>query len=277
VLQNIKDCTVTQPAGRNLRDAQLQLNGDATHNTPTKAQARQSACTPVFGPAYGCQQTIYTVDAQPTSRSLVETVVYDGPAATPDTSDTDHGHYWIGGADGRDGRWALQHGPSYPDIVWDFFSRHSSGPPPDVPVITLLGANPLQLLRGTAFSDPGATAQDLQDGAVPVQADCSQVQPNQNGSYACGYRATDSAGNTSTATRTVVVADATACKKASGAPGAHIAARRAGYGGFFNLRALASGDQVDIGFAFDYVFAKVTLYQREGSAWLTQPPAGCAT
>jgi len=200
VLQNNKDCTVVQPAGRNLRDAQLQLNGDAAHNTPTKAQARQRACTPVFGSAYGCQQTIYTTDAQATSRSLVETVFYDGPAATPDTSDTDHGHYWIGGADGRDGRWALQHGPSYPDIVWEFFSRQTSG------------------------------------DATPTPA----------------------------------------CNKASGAPGAHIAAGRAGYGGFFNSRALSLGDQVDIGFAFDYFFAKVTLYQREGGAWFAQPPAGCA-
>ena len=97
VLQNQQDCTVIQPAGRNLRDAQLLLNGDAAHNTPAKAQARQAACTPVFGADYGCQQVAYTVDAQPGSRSLVETVFFAGPTATPDTTDTDHGHYWIGG------------------------------------------------------------------------------------------------------------------------------------------------------------------------------------
>ena len=133
VLQNNRDCTVIQPAGRNLRDAQLLLNGDAGHDTPAEAQALQRACTVVFGnDGYGCQQTIYTVDGRAGSRSLVETVFYDGPVATPDPGDTDHGHYWIGGADGRDGRWALQHGPSYPDIVWDFFARNAADvrPPP---------------------------------------------------------------------------------------------------------------------------------------------------
>jgi poly(hydroxyalkanoate) depolymerase family esterase len=136
VLQNNQDCTVIQPAGRNLRDAQLLLNGDASHNSPAEAQAQQRACTPANGPGYNCQQVFYTVDAQPGSRSLVETVFYNGPTATPDPGDTDHGHYWIGGQDGRDGRWALQRGPSYPDIVWDFFSRHAadtSGPPPPPP------------------------------------------------------------------------------------------------------------------------------------------------
>jgi poly(hydroxyalkanoate) depolymerase family esterase len=136
VLQNNQDCTVIQPAGRNLRDAQLLLNGDASHNSPAQAQAQQRACTPANGPGYNCQQVFYTVDAQPGSRSLVETVFYNGPTATPDPGDTDHGHYWIGGQDGRDGRWALQRGPSYPDIVWDFFSRHAadtSGPPPPPP------------------------------------------------------------------------------------------------------------------------------------------------
>src|SRR5688572_13031026 len=136
VLQNNQDCTVIQPAGRNLRDAQLLLNGDASHNSPAEAQAQQRACTPANGPGYNCQQVFYTVDAQPGSRSLVETVFYSGPTATPDPGDTDHGHYWIGGQAGRDGRWALQRGPSYPDIVWDFFARHAadtSGPPPPPP------------------------------------------------------------------------------------------------------------------------------------------------
>ncbi|OUM00877.1 extracellular catalytic domain type 1 short-chain-length polyhydroxyalkanoate depolymerase, partial [Variovorax sp. JS1663] len=137
VLQNNGDCTVIQPAGRNLRDAQLQLNGDTGHDTPAEALAQQRACTPVNGSGYGCQQSFYTVDARVGSRSLVETVFYDGPTATPDPGDTDHGHYWIGGAQGRDGKWALQRGPSYPDIVWDFFSRHASeggtAPPPPPP------------------------------------------------------------------------------------------------------------------------------------------------
>jgi poly(hydroxyalkanoate) depolymerase family esterase len=282
VLQNNQDCTVVQPAGRNLRDAQLLLNGDAAHDTPAEALATQRACTPVFGAGYGCQQLFYTVDGRPGSRSLVETVFYDGPTATPDTGDTDHGHYWIGGQDGRDGRWALQRGPSYPDIVWDFFSRHAAGVPPtgSAPIITLLGPNPLFMVRGQAFSDPGATAQDAQDGSLPVQADCASVDINRAGSYTCTYRATDSAGNTSTATRTVTVSDSGppggACKVVSATPGAHIGAGRAVLGGLFNLRALSTGDRRDIGFAWDFYALRVSLYEGEPGRWFAQRPVGCS-
>jgi len=208
VLQNNQDCTVLQLAGRNLRDAQLQLNGDAAHGTPAAALAQQRPCTPVNGPDYSCQQSFYTVDARPGSRSLVETVFYSGPLATPDPSDTDRGHYWIGGPSGRDGRWALQRGPSYPDIVWDFFSRHvadNSGPAPPPP-------------------------------PPPAPPSCANVVA---------------------------------------APGAHIAAGRATYGGLFGLHALSTGDQRDIGYAWDYVFSRVGLYQDASRRWFAQPPAGC--
>ncbi|MBT2300727.1 PHB depolymerase family esterase [Variovorax paradoxus] len=164
VLQNNQDCTVIQPAGRNLRDAQLLLNGDALHNSPPEAQAQQRACTPANGPDYNCQQVFYTVDAQPGSRSLVETVFYNGPTATPDPGDTDHGHYWIGGQGGRDGRWALQRGPSYPDIVWDFFSRHAadtSGPPPPPPPPPPSGCNTVNAAPGAHVSAGRAVAGGL--------------------------------------------------------------------------------------------------------------------
>ncbi len=282
VLQNNADCTVVQPAGRNLRDAQLQLNGDAAHDTPAEAQARQRACTPFFGDNYACQQTFYTGTGQAASRSLVETVFYNGPAATPNTSDTDHGHYWIAGQGGRDGPWALQHGPSYPDIVWDFFSRHpartQTPPIGQAPVITVLGANPLTLVRGQAFNDPGATAQDPEDGSVPVQADCSSVNVNQAGKYTCTYRATDSAGNHVSATRSVVVSDPAGqpCKVVTAAPGTHLSAGRAVNGGLLNLRALSSGDARDIGYAWDFFFVQASLYEGSGGRWFVQRPAGCA-
>ena len=132
VLQNRGDCTVLAQAGERLRDAQLKLNGDAAHDTP----AEEQACSPVFGADYGCRHARYTVDGQPGSRSLVETIFYNGPTATPSTGDTDHGHYWIGGEQGLDGNWALRQGPSYPDIVWSFFARHAradGGTPPPPP------------------------------------------------------------------------------------------------------------------------------------------------
>jgi len=195
---------------------------------------------------------------------------------TPDPSDKDHGHYWIGGEHGRDGPYGLRRGPSYPDIVWDFFARHAGGPPVNVPVITLLGNNPLALPQGATFADPGATAQDAEDGSLAVLADCASVNTGRAGTYQCSYRATDSAGHTSTATRSVVVGGGTTtCIKQGGAPGMHVIAGRAVSGGPFGLRALASGDQQDVGFAYDYFFTDVTMYRGEGELWFVQPPAGC--
>ena len=108
VLQNNKDCVVAQPAGTNLRDAHLQVFGDSAHNTADKARMEQHACTPVFRVDYGCRQTVYSGDGG--ARSLVETVFYDGPAATPNPNDMDLGHYWIGGEKGNEGRYAMQPG-----------------------------------------------------------------------------------------------------------------------------------------------------------------------
>ncbi len=138
VLQNTGDCTVLPTAGIQLRDAQLALNGDAVRATEAAARARDQACAPVHRQGFGCRHLAYTAEARAGSRSIVETVFYDGPIETPDGSDTDHGHYWVGGSEGRDGRWSLRTGPSYPDIVWDFFARHPvdapAGPvPPPVP------------------------------------------------------------------------------------------------------------------------------------------------
>jgi hypothetical protein len=65
------------------------------------------------------------------------------------------------------------------------------------------------------------------------------------------------------------------CNKVSAAPGAHIRAGRAAHGGFFWLRAVAKGDRRDIGYAYDYFFSSVPLYEGKHSLWYSQPPAGC--
>ncbi|WP_204162213.1 PHB depolymerase family esterase [Variovorax sp. WS11] len=207
VLQNNVDCTVIQPAGRNLRDAQLQLNGDAAHDTPAEALARQRPCTPVNGPDYACQQSFYTVDAQPGSRSLVETVFYNGPTATPARGDTDHGHYWIGGQAGRDGNWPLQRAE---------LSGHRVG-------FLLAPCGRYRRPRTPPPPPPPAAAQ-LHQRWSP--------------------------------------------RRAHGAG-------RATLGGFFNLRAISTGDLRDIGFAWDYFFTSVALHQGADGRWFVQPPAGC--
>ncbi|MDD5699946.1 MAG: DUF5011 domain-containing protein [Candidatus Nanoarchaeia archaeon] len=73
------------------------------------------------------------------------------------------------------------------------------------PVITINGANPVSVLIRTTYVDAGATAIDNVDGVVPVTANTSNVNINVIGTYTVIYTATDSSGNTATATRTVNV------------------------------------------------------------------------
>jgi hypothetical protein len=77
------------------------------------------------------------------------------------------------------------------------------------PVVTLLGPDPLTIEVGSTFTDPGATALDETDGAVEVSAS-GEVNTAIPGNYTITYTATDAAGNTATATRTVTVVDVTA-------------------------------------------------------------------
>src|SRR5439155_1313268 len=77
-----------------------------------------------------------------------------------------------------------------------------------LPVVTLLGANPLTNECHTAFVDPGATASDTCAGPRAVVTN-STVNPNATGVYTIGYSATDPSGNAGTNTRTVYVVDTT--------------------------------------------------------------------
>ena len=72
------------------------------------------------------------------------------------------------------------------------------------PVVTLIGSASITVELGGTFSDPGATA----DTGESVSASGS-VNTSQVGSYLITYSATDSSGNTGTATRTVNVVDTT--------------------------------------------------------------------
>jgi len=72
------------------------------------------------------------------------------------------------------------------------------------PIITITGANPLQVAINTTFIDPGATAIDNVDGSVPVISSGS-VDTSTIGSYDITYTSSDNSGNTSTAIRIVNV------------------------------------------------------------------------
>jgi len=66
------------------------------------------------------------------------------------------------------------------------------------PVITLNGPNPLSVLQGGTFNDPGATATDNNDGNISGSISTSgTVNTSTVGAYAVTYTVTDSAGNMS--------------------------------------------------------------------------------
>jgi autotransporter-associated beta strand protein len=72
------------------------------------------------------------------------------------------------------------------------------------PVITLAGNNPMAVVVGQPFIDPGAAAMDSCGGAITPRVTGS-VDNNTVASYTLTYTAGDGNGNTNTATRTVNV------------------------------------------------------------------------
>ena len=77
------------------------------------------------------------------------------------------------------------------------------------PTIALSGTNPVTLECPVAYMEAGATASDLCD-PNPALNISGAVDSHTPGVYTITYTATDDAGNTSTATRTVNVVDTTA-------------------------------------------------------------------
>lgn len=79
------------------------------------------------------------------------------------------------------------------------------------PVIAMSGnhlySNPQMSEIGDAWVEPGVTATDNVDGSVSVTTDVSGLDVSTIGTYFVNYSATDSAGNTGTAQRTVVICD----------------------------------------------------------------------
>jgi len=77
------------------------------------------------------------------------------------------------------------------------------------PVITLSGADPQFVEAGDPYVELGASATDNVGLAGDVMIDASAVDTSMTGDYLVTYTATDTAGNTTTAIRTVTVVDTT--------------------------------------------------------------------
>ncbi len=72
------------------------------------------------------------------------------------------------------------------------------------PVITVAGTNPVNIDQGSSYIDAGATAVDSTDGTVPVSTS-GNVDTSIVGTYTITYTASDSSGNSTTASRIVNV------------------------------------------------------------------------
>jgi hypothetical protein len=87
----------------------------------------------------------------------------------------------------------------------------SSGKSKDTtpPSITLTGNNPQVIEAGTQYVELGATATDNRDGDLSnaIVIDASQVDTSVPGTYVVSYRVSDAAGNSGSASRTVVIED----------------------------------------------------------------------
>lgn len=80
----------------------------------------------------------------------------------------------------------------------------SPGGDTDPPVITLFGANPLQLVQGSAYVEPGFSAVDAVDGDLTDAVEVlGSINTNQIGQQSLTYRCTDITGNVATRVRVV--------------------------------------------------------------------------
>ncbi|MDA3852954.1 MAG: DUF5011 domain-containing protein, partial [Bacteroidales bacterium] len=78
------------------------------------------------------------------------------------------------------------------------------------PIITLIGDSSIEVVKGEAFTDPGATANDNIDGDISINISTTgSVDTDILGSFPIMYSVNDEAGNSDTITRTVHVATST--------------------------------------------------------------------
>ena len=136
------------------------------------------------------------------------------------------------------------------------------------PVVTLNGDASVTLEYGAAWTDPGATATDAEDGAITPVADCP-VNTSQAGTYTCTYTATDSGALSDSVTRTVVVEEEVVeppqqtCVTASFAD--HEAAGRAEVLYFSSYYVIGSGEYL----GSTYIGGTATLVETAPGQWAT--------
>lgn len=86
------------------------------------------------------------------------------------------------------------------------------------PVITIVGNNPAELMVGETYNDLGATVTDNVNTNLGIETTGAQIDTAVAGEYTVEYSATDQAGNTARALRTVIVSDPNAQVAATSTP-----------------------------------------------------------
>ncbi len=112
----------------------------------------------------------------------------------------------IGGDCDSSGNITLSAGDVKSCTITNDDTASGGGPTNNPPTITLNGANPMSLTVGDTFTDPGATASDVEDGDLTASIVMTgTVDTNTAGSYTRTYSVTDSGALGATTTRTVTV------------------------------------------------------------------------
>ena len=89
-------------------------------------------------------------------------------------------------------------------LVVDFYNK--SNVVKNIPTITLAGSNPITLTTGSNFTDPGATANDIEDGDLTSEiVFTGSVNVLIPGTYTLTYTVTDSDNNTVSTNREVII------------------------------------------------------------------------
>ena len=227
VIHSNNDCTVNNKASEQIREAWIDRYG------ASRTAYQTEDCTTE---GVNCIRKKYGV----AGRSTVETVFFDGK--TGDLIGTGS-HYWVGD---NDGEFADSDGPSASELFWDFFSRHPANGEtcPNgnaAPTITLLDEPKIELNVGDAFTDPGATASDIEEGDLTASITMTgSVDTNARGTYSIRYNVSDSQQcQASEVTRTVIVSD---CQDWTETNATHKADGRAGSCYFWFYCAKGSGD-----------------------------------
>ncbi len=110
----------------------------------------------------------------------------------------------------------------------EFVQGVCAGPDLTAPVITLLGDNPLIVIKGSSFVDPGATAVDNIDGDLTAAIEVKgSVNTNTLGTYQLIYEVSDAAGNTTSVDRAVKIIEAPTCQEFTDTVANHESAGRA--------------------------------------------------